>query len=596
MASYNAAPELSQAKLASISYLDSCIPPEGATLSPSRVPELDHELLVLEEQILLARRRRNAHVSGLYKLPPEVLAIICINLKHVWLDDFGPRLLEDEDEPDVDPVYVLGWLNITHVCNRLREVALQLPSLWCDVECHRYPSGFRTAFESRSGDLPLRYSFDYDELELGQEFDQFESRGHWTRQWLTPTACNRLHCLEIISHPFFNLGDIAANFPVLPFVTDCTLVSECLEDPVYFDHEEVDLPFASPEQLSRLVLRGVFPSPSNLVFSSSITHLTLEARQKPHIPTIEKLLDMLSPLLQLQYLRLDRVPTEPAQLATTTHLPLPKAFRRLEYLGWMVPFIDLLSRIVLPPSCTINFKEDDLYRRPEGAGKGAADFARLVHTVRAAVAVPDDTPWTALLDSSAVNIIFGEDRSPRQYSSPADMPSAARSSSGDILTSLAYSHSLPRTHGHIASILDELPLAHLTSLGIGWVDDCPDHDTPECHLDVVFEKVRATAPNIRHLGLQSMPHALDVLKELAKTHVLDDSSTIPSTFPSLQAITFGVDTYVSEEDIALVQEALTAVVDTYKLCQRPLHELRIQRQFRSLCPWEAAIGTSVVFV
>lgn len=148
-----------QAKLAWFSLLDSRIPPEGHGSSGCNAPELDVELQVLDELVLSARRRRNAHVAWPCKLPFEVLAMILAQVKGVWstrmtyLSEVEKQDIENEyDNNDwrkvlkenYDARRDLGWLNVTYVCNRFRKVLLSSSRaylfyvLMCNIGCTRF--------------------------------------------------------------------------------------------------------------------------------------------------------------------------------------------------------------------------------------------------------------------------------------------------------------------------------------------------------------------------------------------------------------------------------------------------------------------------
>lgn len=129
-----------QARLAWKSFLDPRIPPAGHLLPPGTTQKLDDELQLLNEFAALAKRRRNAHVSQLYRLPPEVLSMILLELKRAWTIAKARHSEEEElehsnyssDSENALPIWLLRsigcdrdgfhWIHVTYVCSMLRKV------------------------------------------------------------------------------------------------------------------------------------------------------------------------------------------------------------------------------------------------------------------------------------------------------------------------------------------------------------------------------------------------------------------------------------------------------------------------------------------
>ncbi|KAI0636356.1 hypothetical protein C8Q77DRAFT_1156042 [Trametes polyzona] len=120
-----------------------------------------HELLemdrMLREISTSIRRRINCIAPAVRRLPSEVLFVIFDYLRwparqfpfRLW-NSWVPELANEPPPPSPDHHSLVA---VTHVCTLWRQVALNLPSLWADIDC-RHASAL--TFASRAGSLPLR--------------------------------------------------------------------------------------------------------------------------------------------------------------------------------------------------------------------------------------------------------------------------------------------------------------------------------------------------------------------------------------------------------------------------------------------------------
>ncbi|KAI0818607.1 hypothetical protein BC629DRAFT_1463150 [Irpex lacteus] len=104
----------------------------------------------------------------LLSLPSEILAVILTHLSAI-----SPLCLSDiYRHLDIHDARVqrLGWMNITHVCARLRNIALGMPMLWASLVLAEDSTRWLSDVLHRSGDQPLtlslhkafgRYKFDH---------------------------------------------------------------------------------------------------------------------------------------------------------------------------------------------------------------------------------------------------------------------------------------------------------------------------------------------------------------------------------------------------------------------------------------------------
>ncbi|KAI0044486.1 hypothetical protein FA95DRAFT_1496994, partial [Auriscalpium vulgare] len=93
----------------------------------------------------LDRQQHNANLPS-SRLPPETMG-------HIF------TILVSIDPPtrtDYPVKISIGWLSVTHVCQRWRDIALHTPMLWTDIA---FPFVFgehwAAAFSSRARDMPL---------------------------------------------------------------------------------------------------------------------------------------------------------------------------------------------------------------------------------------------------------------------------------------------------------------------------------------------------------------------------------------------------------------------------------------------------------
>ncbi|KAA1475555.1 hypothetical protein DENSPDRAFT_932435 [Dentipellis sp. KUC8613] len=105
---------------------------------------IDNKVNRLWNEISSLCTQRN-HLLALYKLPPELLALIFAEL--IALQSSTLHCLRRDT---ISP----GWMAVTHVCRRWREVALQQPTLWTTISADLGQKWMEEML-ARSGSLPL---------------------------------------------------------------------------------------------------------------------------------------------------------------------------------------------------------------------------------------------------------------------------------------------------------------------------------------------------------------------------------------------------------------------------------------------------------
>ena len=92
----------------------------SASALTTRIEELDLELDLFQEQLALAKRRRNS-VVPVYRIPSELLVIVFTSLQAIWKPAYHDQVKIAEGEKS----YTFGWMTVTHVCHSWRKVRSQ---------------------------------------------------------------------------------------------------------------------------------------------------------------------------------------------------------------------------------------------------------------------------------------------------------------------------------------------------------------------------------------------------------------------------------------------------------------------------------------
>ncbi|KAI0051928.1 hypothetical protein FA95DRAFT_1618635, partial [Auriscalpium vulgare] len=92
---------------------------------------------------LALREQRNSLVP-VGRLPTEIIRNIF-------------TLSSEIDRPWIHecPTTKIGWLTVTHICQRWRHVALEHPGLWTHILVHALGPGWANAFAERAQGMPL---------------------------------------------------------------------------------------------------------------------------------------------------------------------------------------------------------------------------------------------------------------------------------------------------------------------------------------------------------------------------------------------------------------------------------------------------------
>ena len=147
---------------------------------------IDAEIKSLEESILALKYRRNA-LSPISSLPTEVTILIFSFLRATSESSvFIPGT-----KPELDP---LAWLRVTHVCHQWRQIALNQPLFWSQVDFANLNSVGAAEILARAKTAPL-----YLEARiLGSQWDNARfSAFREELQALVPHICHFLFSADV---------------------------------------------------------------------------------------------------------------------------------------------------------------------------------------------------------------------------------------------------------------------------------------------------------------------------------------------------------------------------------------------------------------
>ncbi|KAI0056501.1 hypothetical protein BV25DRAFT_1571323 [Artomyces pyxidatus] len=125
----------------------------------------------------LAKRRRNIANAPIYALPAEVLGHI-----------ISFAAAAEPPTRECRRFYKLGWIPLTHVCQRWRQVALSSPNLWANIHLAEMHPFWIFEMLRRSMQTPLDLSVD-----ISNPTDE----GHIIRGFLLPPVMARVRTMDV---------------------------------------------------------------------------------------------------------------------------------------------------------------------------------------------------------------------------------------------------------------------------------------------------------------------------------------------------------------------------------------------------------------
>ncbi|VDB86826.1 unnamed protein product [Peniophora sp. CBMAI 1063] len=290
--------------------------------------ELDIEMEAMDISRSLVRQQRNARTIT-YRLPSELLCAIFFFTREGW----NPRRVPVQAPPEfgLTEMYTSGWTVITRVCHRWREVALQTPALWCDVDVLDLSSDLARAFIQRGSTLPLTMTV--RPPTRSQPYIDGTSR-QVLDLWRTPVTIERLQSWSLLG---IHQNVFPQSLSLLgPLPSGLHKLCLHVDDWHGYSDRTVLLPndvICTPNKLQRLSLRGCFARPDNPVFSSSITHIDIHLggyTPGPPISSAPEFLRLLSTMPRLEELAMYNFPS-PSEDNTVVRCTLPASFKLLRW-------------------------------------------------------------------------------------------------------------------------------------------------------------------------------------------------------------------------------------------------------------------------
>ncbi|KAI0060077.1 hypothetical protein BV25DRAFT_1917956 [Artomyces pyxidatus] len=129
----------------------------GATVPDNCTEIFDAEINALNDIMWLVKTRRNSAASYAVRLPADVLRIIFSMAK----ESPNPKKRNSLNAGTYAPRPL--WINLTHVCHRWREIALNFPILWTDLDLSAMSATWAKEFlrRSRTSELSVTTSYPF---------------------------------------------------------------------------------------------------------------------------------------------------------------------------------------------------------------------------------------------------------------------------------------------------------------------------------------------------------------------------------------------------------------------------------------------------
>ncbi|VDB86818.1 unnamed protein product [Peniophora sp. CBMAI 1063] len=310
--------------------------------------EADVELQVMQESLLLARRRRNSMASVL-RFPEELLCRIFGYLQASWEPARWRMYQEDVEDWEARSSaltrYTSGWMAVTHVCSTWRQTSINDPALWCAVDCrHVHPRSLDTILARAKGRM----------LDITSSLyaDPFESRNRGAEVSLNAATCARIEKLDlsVIGWESENEDIVAPLSSELP---------NLLELKLSFLSDELPpgnvLTTTYPPKLMLLDVTDYPPPPDSTLLSHTLTSLKLRySSAATYTLTITHLSQILSVLPNLQTCGLENVLCVGLEDEALQPFSVPSSLRVLTVVSSANDAMEVLTgHAVIPSSASV---------------------------------------------------------------------------------------------------------------------------------------------------------------------------------------------------------------------------------------------------
>ncbi|VDB87407.1 unnamed protein product [Peniophora sp. CBMAI 1063] len=351
------------------SLVYSALPPESLHGSDMAVRVSEGRISAMEDVLLSLRRYHNAHLP-ISTLPNEMLLAIFLLL----VEDIWPRYPRNEFRQ---------WIGITHVCHSWREMAIQDSRLWRDIDATVWSSTwieqvmFPRSARAASFNLTVPLE-DYPDEDIP-----------WSliRLALLPQNVARLRQLHLEINQDTSIDYLREQLPSqLPHLEDLsiTMDDENKQQPIPGSWVKAFAPNLRKFRLGSCYLSWLPGEEARL--PATITDMLLFNDDNygyvgvaPTIPEeqLRVLLQDSTPCLEDLALQ-DAIPLTPGVpgreaytasaitfFAREPTIRLPSTLKRFDYTAYYTLPGHLFSRLIIPPTTTVNFTSQDNYE-PRG--------------------------------------------------------------------------------------------------------------------------------------------------------------------------------------------------------------------------------------
>ncbi|VDC01789.1 unnamed protein product [Peniophora sp. CBMAI 1063] len=247
-------------------------------------------------------------------------------------------------------LYRSGWMMVTHVCRRWREIALNDPSLWAEstIDVLSIHPNYIPVILERSSPLPLSIQIEYED-----SFDDIaEDPG--LHAWLSPEGLRRVESFSVEGE----LGLLDFTLPRLPddliHLKKLFLSVNDIEDPIILP------PFlANLSHIEMLWLESCALPWTSPIYSPNLTYLHFRGTGHDPPKSYTEFNDLIARLPRLDTLHLINFVPVQSHSDTAPHegvLALPSCFRWLEFIVTKKHMLSdglvFLSDLHAPPTYT----------------------------------------------------------------------------------------------------------------------------------------------------------------------------------------------------------------------------------------------------
>ncbi|PPR07153.1 hypothetical protein CVT24_010701 [Panaeolus cyanescens] len=301
----------------------------------------DHHARIRDhnKRLIELRGQRNGQTSISF-LPPELLREIFLYLRDEW----PSSIFETSSVPRVK----FGWINVTHVCRFWREVALQYPQLWTQVDVGLANWAEMVLERSKGADISLEILPNIETSAQRVLWDVL-SQPHRLRQI---KLYSRFNSKSLYKEAFERLKDVAA-----PRLRSLVIAGSCVDLPTILDKNFLG---GGTPRLRHLDVQGYFiPWTSPILSGLHVLNIQPTHNFGSHASDF---LAALRRLPDLEELTLGRLPQDLESFDKKQVISFPR-LAKLTFEGSGQEFIALLRHLRFPSTVSLQFKSNNIFQR-----------------------------------------------------------------------------------------------------------------------------------------------------------------------------------------------------------------------------------------